>query len=157
MSSLGSKFVAAAVVAGLSGVSLSGLALPKVGDDAPSGKLEDANGKTLETKSFKGKPVLIVYEDRDTATQNEKLKQELSVLAKGDKYKSKVALAAVADVSAYDFWPASFFVKDAIRKESKKQGTTIYCDWNASFRRAFKLSAGKSSVVLIGKDRKSVV
>ncbi|MBK8253178.1 MAG: hypothetical protein IPK82_10990 [Polyangiaceae bacterium] len=154
MSSLRNKIAAAAVVAGMSGTSLSALALPKIGDDAPLGKVEDADGKTLETKSLKGKPVLIVYEDRDSATQNEKLKKELSVLAKGDKYKSKVALAAVADVSSYDFWPAKGFVKDAIREESKKQGTTIYCDWNASFRKAFKLTKGKSSIVLIGKDNK---
>ena len=45
-------------------------------------------------------------------------------------------------------------VKDAIREESKKVGTTIYCDWTGSFRKAFKLAKGKSSVVLVGKDGK---
>ncbi len=154
MSSFRNKFAAAALAAGVSGASISALALPAVGDDAPNGKVEDADGKAIETKALKGKPLLIVYEDRDSATQNEKLKKELGELAKGDKYKSKVALAAVADVSSYDFWPAKGFVKDAIREESKKQGTTIYCDWNASFRKAFKLSKGKSSIVLVGKDGK---
>lgn len=154
MSSLRNKLAAAAIAAGIAGSPLSTLALPAVGDDAPNGKLEDADGKSTETKSFKGKPLLIVYEDRDSAAQNEKLKKELGVLAKGDKYKAKVALAAVADVSSYDFWPAKGFVKDAIREESKKQGTTIYCDWNASFRKAFKLTKGKSNIVLVGKDGK---
>ena len=95
-----------------------------------------------------------MYEDKDAATQNTTLKKELGDLAKGDKYKSKIGLAAVADVSSYDFWPVKGFVKDAIREESKKAGTTIYCDWNASFRKTFKLSKGKSSVVLVGKDGK---
>jgi hypothetical protein len=154
MSSFRNKLAAAAMAAGVTGASMTALGLPAIGDDAPNGKLEDADGKAIETKTLKGKPLLIVYEDKDSATQNEKLKKELSELAKGDKYKSKVALAAVADVSSYDFWPAKGFVKDAIREESKKVGTTIYCDWTASFRKAFKLTKGKSSIVLVGKDGK---
>lgn len=154
MPSFRNKIAAAALTAGVSGVSISALALPSVGADAPDAKVEDADGRTLKVKALKGKPVLIVYEDRGSATQNEKLKKALGDLAKGDKYKSKIALAAVADVSSYDFWPAKGFVKDAIREESKKAGTTIYCDWNASFRKAFKLTQGKSSVVLVGKDGK---
>ncbi|MEZ4298431.1 MAG: YtfJ family protein [Polyangiaceae bacterium] len=154
MSSFRSKIAAIGIAAGVTGASITALGLPTVGQDAPNGKVEDADGKALETKNLKGKPILIVYEDRDSAAQNEKLKKQLGELAKGDKYKTKIALAAVADVSSYDFWPAKGFVKDAIREESKKQGTTIYCDWNASFRKAFKLTKGKSSVVLVGKDGK---
>ena len=154
MSSLRSKFAAVAFAATVSGAALSAVALPGVGDEAPSGKVEDADGKQLDTKTLKGKPILVVYEDRDSATQNATLKKELGELAKGDKYKTKIALTAVADVSAFDFWPVKGFVKDAIREESKKAGTTIYCDWNASFRKAFKLSKGKSSVLLVGKEGK---
>ncbi len=154
MASLRSKIAVAAFAATVGGATHSALALPAVGDSMPEGKVEDADGKALETKSIKGKPLLVVYEDRDTATQNAELKKELGELAKGDKYKSKIALAAVADVTAYDFWPVKGFVKDAIREESKKVGTTIYCDWNGSFRKAFKLAKGKSSVVLVGKDGK---
>lgn len=154
MSSFRNRVAAAAIAATVSGAAVPALALPTVGDEAPNGKVEDADGKQLETKTFKGKPMLIVYEDRDAAEQNTALKKELSDLAKGDKYKSKIALAAVADVSSFDFWPVKGFVKDAIREESKKAGTTIYCDWNASFRKAFKLTKGKSNIVLVGKDGK---
>lgn len=138
----------AALLAGAS----AALALPARGDKAPNAKIEDADGRVLEMKTLKGKPILVVYEDKDSAAQNQPLKDELSKLAKGDKYKRKVALAAVADVSSYDFWPVKGFVKDAIRDESKKQGTTIYCDWNGSFRAAYKLREGISSIVLIGKN-----
>lgn len=127
-------------------------ALPTVGDPMGNGHLEDADGHGVEIASFKGKPILIVYEDRDSAKQNDTLKKELARLAKGDKYKSAVALAAVANVAAFNFWPVKGFVKDAIRKESKKQGTTIFCDWTGGFRKAFKLRDNASSVVLIGKD-----
>jgi hypothetical protein len=127
-------------------------AAPKEGDAAPNARVEDADGRSTELKAFKGKPILIVYEDKDSAQQNQALKNDLSKLAKGDRYKSSVALAAVADVSSYDFWPVKGFVKDAIREESKKQGTTIYCDWSGSFRTTYKLRRGVSNVVLVGKD-----
>jgi len=127
-------------------------ALPKEGAEAPNARVEDADGRGLHISSLKGKPILIVYEDKDSAKQNQSLKDDLSKLATGDKYNSRVALAAVADVSGYDFWPVKGFVKDAIRDESKKQKTTIYCDWDGSFRKAFGIQKGASNVILIGKD-----
>jgi hypothetical protein len=127
-------------------------ALPTVGDAMVGARLEDADGKGFDIGAFKGKPILIVYEDRDSAKQNDALKKELAKLAKGDKYKSQVALAAVANVSAFNFWPVKGFVKDAIRQESKKQGTTIFCDWTGAFRKAFRMRDNASSVVLVGKE-----
>lgn len=127
-------------------------ALPKEGVTAPNARFEDVDGRATELKAFKGKPILLVYEDKDSAQQNQALKDDLAKLAKGDRYKATVALAAVADVSSYDFWPAKGFVKDAIREESKKQGTTIYCDWNGSVRTAYQLRRGVSNVILVGKD-----
>jgi predicted transcriptional regulator len=83
------------------------------------------------------------------------LKDRLAELARGDKYRGRVALAAVADVSSYNYWPVKGFVKDAIRDESRKIGTTIYCDWDSSFRSAYGFRRGVSSVVLI--DRRGYV
>lgn len=84
----------------------SALAVPKEGETAPNARFEDVDGHAFELKSFKGKPILIVYEDKDSAQQNQPLKEDLAKLAKGDRYRAAIALAAVADVSAYDFWPA---------------------------------------------------
>src|SRR4028118_1226033 len=126
--------LAAALIAGAS----AAVALPARGSKAPNaqledadgrvprrkalnGKLEDADGRVLWMKSLKGKPTLIVYEDKDSATQNQPLKNDLAKLAKGDKYKSKVALAAVADVSSYDFWPVKGFVKAATRGRGRRR------------------------------------
>lgn len=144
-------FAALAVAAALAAPAPAG-ALPAEGDRAPNARVEDADGRATELKSFRGKPILIVYEDKDSAAQNQALKDELSRLAKGDRYRKTIALAAIADVSAYNYWPVKGFVKDAIRDESKKAGTTIYCDWDGSFRSRYKLREGVSSVVLVGKD-----
>lgn len=148
-----SKFIAAAALA-TALVPNSSFALLKEGAAAPNARVEDADGKVLQLQTLKGKPILIVYEDRDSAKQNQSLKDDLSKLATGDKYKQQIALAAIADVSSYDWWPAKGFVKDAIREESKKQKTTIYCDWDGGFRKAYGIKRGVSNVILVGRDGK---
>ncbi|AKT37308.1 uncharacterized protein CMC5_014400 [Chondromyces crocatus] len=133
------------------GAPVAALALPAEGEKVPNARVEDADGRGMEMKGLRGKPILIVYEDKGSSEQNKTLKDELSKLAKGDRYKTAIALAAIADVSSYNFWPVKGFVKDAIRDESKKAGTTIYCDWDASFRKKYRLREGVSSVVLVDK------
>jgi predicted transcriptional regulator len=128
------------------------LAIPREGEAAPSARVEDADGHATDLKAFAGRPILIVYEDRDSAKQNEALKAGLAEVARGDRYRARVVLAAVADVSAWNFWPAKGFVKDAIRDESRRQGTTIYCDWTGAFRSTYQLRRGASNVVLVGRD-----
>jgi hypothetical protein len=127
-------------------------ALPAEGDAAPNARLEDADGRAVELKAFKGKAILIVYEDKDSAPQNKALKEALSQATKGDHYRSALVVAAIADVSDYDYWPAKGFVKDAIREESRKQGTTVYCDWSGAFRTTYRLKSKTSNVVLVGRD-----
>lgn len=135
----------------LTSICLISSAIPLVGELAPNARVEDADGHAVDLRSATGKPVLIVYEDKDSGTLNKPFKDELSALAKGDRYRQSVALFAIADVSAYDFWPVKGFVKDAIRDESRKFQTTIYCDWTGAFRRSLDLARGTSNVVLLGK------
>jgi hypothetical protein len=129
-------------------------AVPAVGSGRPDVTLQDGWDRTLELARYRGMPILVVYEDKDSATINQGLKEELSKLAKGDRYKRLIALVAVADVSGYDYWPVRGFVKDAIKSESHKQGTLIYCDWDGHVRGALGLHRGTSNVVLFGKDDK---
>ncbi|WP_237245015.1 MULTISPECIES: YtfJ family protein [Sorangium] len=148
------RLLAAASAGALSLALISGaaLALPTVGDRAPNARVEDADGRELQLKALRGKPILIMYEDKDSTAQNQALKDALAKLAKGDRYRRAMAVTAIADVSSYDFWPAKGFVKDAIREESRKVRATIYCDWDGSFREAYRLRRGISNVVLVGKS-----
>jgi predicted transcriptional regulator len=147
-------FAAVALVAAV--LPGAALGLPKEGTDAPDARVVDIEGHELKLAALRGKPVLIVYEDKESAKQNQPLKNELSQLTKGERYKSRIALTAIADVSGYDWWPAKGFIKDAIKEESKKHNTTIYCDWDGSFRKALKLRSGVSNVILIGRDGKVI-
>lgn len=118
----------------------------------PSVVLRDAWDRTYDLANTQGRPLLVLYEDKGSANQNDALKSELAQLAKGDAYKNKIGLVAIADVSSYDYWPARGFVKDAIKSESQKQGTNIYCDWKGTVRSAFSFERGLSNVVLYDKD-----
>ncbi|MCA9526130.1 MAG: hypothetical protein KC657_38450 [Myxococcales bacterium] len=130
------------------------LALPSVGDARPQVTLVDAWDRTLQIGAAANKPILVVYEDSSSAKQNQALKDELAKLAKSGKYKEAITLVAVADLAGYDYWPVKGFVKDAIRDESRKFGTTIFCDWNGAARAKIGLKRGVSNVILYGRDGK---
>lgn len=129
-------------------------ALPQAGTQAPVARAETVDGKVLAPHTLGGKVALIFYEDKDSSSQNKALKDAIKAQGKSPGHKDNVVIYAVADVSAYDYWPARGFVKDAIRKEERKSGTPIYLDWNGSFRSAFSFQAGSSNLVLLGPDNK---
>ncbi len=151
--------VSLAVFAGAGAGSCAGIgsvreaqALGLVGTLRPAAQVIDADGHTLDLRAVNGKPMLVLYEDQESAKLNDAFKADLAHLAKGDRYRSSVALVPVADLQSFDFWPARGFVKDAIRSESKKAGTTIYCDWDGAFQRAAGFKRGTSSVLLVGRN-----
>ena len=90
-------------------------ALPGVGATRPELRLIDGWDRMLVVDRTANKPILVVYEDKDSATQNQPLKDELARIARGDRYKEAIALIAVADVEGYAYWPIRGFVKDAIQ------------------------------------------
>lgn len=127
-------------------------ALAPAGSIRPAARVVDADDRVLDLRAVNGKPILVIYEDQSSAKMNDALKVDLALLARGDRYRAAVVLVPVADVQDYDFWPARGFVKDAIRGESKKIGSTIYCDWDGTFQRSAGFQRGTSSVLLIGRD-----
>jgi hypothetical protein len=131
-------------------------AAPPLGATRPALRLVDAWDRPFDLSQVGGRPLLVIYEDQSSVRQNAPLKDELSRLARGDRYRSRIVLAAVADVSGYDFWPVRGFVKDAIRDESRKAGTSIYCDWSGEARRAFRAPPSTSTVILYDRESKVV-
>jgi hypothetical protein len=154
MNSFSRRAVVFLGVAGLVGSGLGvapALAIPKEGAAVGSARVEDAEGGGLELKSLKGKPFVIVYDDKTSAPKSEALRREVVALSKTDAYKSKLGVVIVADVSPYDFWPAKGIVIDAVRAETRKQGITVYCDWRGDLRTAYKFKGDISNVVLVAR------
>jgi predicted transcriptional regulator len=127
-------------------------ATPKEGERAPDARVEDADGRPMDIRSQKGKTLVLFYEGKDSASQNDALKREVAKLVKTERFRSSTVLAAVGDVSDYDYWPVKGIVKDKIREEAQKAGWPIFCDWDGGFRTAYKLRRGVSNVIVIGKS-----
>lgn len=122
--------------------------LPKPAAERPHVRLVDAWNRAIHLDALGVQPVLVVYEDKGSAEQNAALKRELSNLARGDRYRSKVRVVPIADLEGYDYWPVRGFVRDAVQEESAKVGIPIYCDWDGAARTALEVRRGVSSVVL---------
>jgi hypothetical protein len=148
----GQVALATALVGALALAATSAQALLPLGALRPVASVFDADDRKLDLRSINGKPMLILYEDKDSAKLNDAFKADLSRLARGDRYKNSVALVPVADVQSFDFWPIRGFVKDSIRGESKKVGATIYCDWDGGLQRSAGFRRGTSSIILVGRD-----
>jgi predicted transcriptional regulator len=146
MSSASAVLVAAALG------SLPASACPKEGEAFANARVEDADDHALELKSLKGKPFVIVYDDRASASTSESFRKELMKVAKSAPYRSSVSVVLTANVGPYNYWPVKGVVKDAVRDSSKKQGTTVYCDWTGELRSAYHFKDGVSNVVVVGKD-----
>ena len=125
----------------------SAVALPKVGAARQSVHLVDGWDRDVNLASFK-RPVLIVYEDKDSASQNQALKDDLADLQKSSNYRKGVAHIIVADTSSYDYWPAKGIAKGELRKWSNKLGIVVYSDFSADVRTRLQLEKGLSNVVL---------
>ncbi len=121
-----------------------------MGSKAPSAaRVLDVDDRALSIGDLSGGPALLMYEDRDSSKLNEPVKRELEKVVGASPELRKVRIVAVADVSAYDFWPAKGAVKDAIRDEQKRSKMTIWLDWTADFRSKLALDEGTSNVVLL--------
>jgi Bacterial protein of unknown function (YtfJ_HI0045) len=127
--------------------SSAALALPKLGEPRPNVVLKDAWDRTYDLANVGARPLLLVYEDKESSSQNQAFKDELAKMAKG-QHIDRIVLAAVADVDGYDYWPARGFVKDAIRSQSVAMGTSIFCDWSGSLRARLGLRRSQSTVIL---------
>ena len=129
-------------------------ALPAVGTPPAPATVEALGGESFKTRDLRGKTTLIFYENKDTTKQNRALKLALERQKKREGYGENVRIVAVADVSAWNFWPAKGFVQDAIREQEHKAGYPIYLDWSGDFGKSLKANDNASNVVLVGPDGK---
>jgi hypothetical protein len=134
--------------------SSAGFALPETESARPALAFADAEDSKVDLRGFNGKALVVVLENKESASQNLAFKSELAALGLSKELREGYTLVPIADVEGYDYWPARGFVKDAIRSESKKIGRTVWIDWGGSARKAFGASKDKSVVLVYGKNGK---
>ncbi len=99
------QLVAAAAMSSALAASVA-FALPRTETTVPRATVQSLGGKTLDTRTSQSRMSLIFYVDKDATQQNKALKDALKAQGKNKRRKANVDVYAVADVSAWDFWPA---------------------------------------------------
>ncbi len=119
---------------------------------APEFALEGTSGQTRRLRDYRGRVVILIYEDRDSNQQNDALKRELAEHARAQDLTRDVAVVPVANLSSYDFWPASGFARDAVVDIARQQGMEILIDWSNSMSGAYRFRPSTSYVMVLSRE-----
>ncbi|MCB2228179.1 MAG: hypothetical protein KQH53_15975 [Desulfarculaceae bacterium] len=131
---------------------LPGAAL-EVGQNAPAFSVQSGEEKTLDSASLQGKAVVLFYEARDAVEKSRELKDALNVFYKAQppELQGRVVRLAVVDCSGAS-WPFKGLWRDGLIDASKKEGITVYGDWDGKMRAAYGLPEDGSSFLVIGPN-----
>jgi len=115
--------------------------------------LADSRDGPVRLSSYRGKPLVLFYEDRESSEQNARLKKALHQRAEAAQLSQAAHVLGVANVAAYDFWPARGFVLAAIRDVEERERIPVLVDWKRALGAApWRLPEGASSVVLLDAE-----
>ncbi|MFY0563913.1 TlpA family protein disulfide reductase [Archangium lansingense] len=99
---------------------------------------------------WRGKPVILFYEDRHSTTLNSPLKEALFSRGQELGLLDAAHVVAVANLESFDFFPARGIALSHVRDEEKKWGIPILVDLKGTLGRApWNLPTKTSSVVLL--------
>lgn len=112
-------------------------------------QLSSTSDAVLRVAQYRGKPVILFYEDKDSGELNRKLKDELIHRARKRGLLDAAHVLPVANVAKFDWLPAKQFALAAIRSEEKKAGVPILIDWRGTLSKALWSLPSKSSSVLV--------
>lgn len=111
--------------------------------------LETSRGSTTRLSALWAKPTVLFYEDRDSTALNQHVKTALAEQGRQRQLQDQVTVVAVANVAAWDWFPARDFVLAAVRDIEKKVNVPVYLDFKGSLAAAPWGLPPKSSTVLV--------
>jgi hypothetical protein len=111
--------------------------------------VENSSGSTTRLSTLWAKPTVLFYEDRDSTALNEHVKTALAERGRDEKLQQQVAVVAVANVAAWNWFPARNFVLAAVKDIEKKVKQPVYLDFTGSLSASPWNLPPKSSTVLV--------
>jgi hypothetical protein len=115
--------------------------------------LRGSNGKEVALSRWRGKPVILFYEDRHSTTLNSPLKEALFSRGQELGLLDAAFVVAVANLESFNFFPARGIALSHVRDEEKKWGIPILVDLKGTLGAApWSLPTKTSSVVLLDGD-----
>ncbi|MFY1827713.1 hypothetical protein ACN47A_17460 [Myxococcus fulvus] len=104
----------------------------------------------MRLSRWRGKPVILFYEDKDSTKLNAGLKEELFARGKERNLLGAATVVAVANLMKFDFFPARQIALSYVRDEEKKVGVPILVDLNGTMGAApWTLPLKTSNVLLL--------
>jgi len=117
------------------------------------GVVVTTRGEDLRLGTLWGKPTILFYEDRDSTQLNQPFKELLFRRGREAKLLDAASVVAVANLKAFDFFPARQFALAAVRDAEKKAGIPVYVDFRGSLTVApAALPANTSSVLVLDRQ-----
>ncbi|MCX5750103.1 MAG: redoxin domain-containing protein [Candidatus Saganbacteria bacterium] len=124
-----------------------------VGSPAPAFKITSGDGKALALENLKGKVSVILYETKDIVEKNRPLKKALTDFSASLPDNVKPNLIAVPVINCTGaFWPFTSVWQSGLVDNSKKEGLTIYGDWDGKMDKAYGMKDNDSNIVIIDQN-----
>ncbi|MBZ4415466.1 peroxiredoxin [Myxococcus sp. RHSTA-1-4] len=143
-------WIAGALMAALAVGSAQGGAPPPGPVDAT---LRTSGGEQVRLSRWRGKPVILFYEDKDSTTLNSPLKETLFARGKERGLLDAAWVVAVANLQKFDFFPARQIALSYVRDEEKKVGVPILVDLDGTLGAApWELPMKTSNVLLLDAE-----
>lgn len=117
---------------------------------AMDARVSNTRGQSVWLAQKWGKPTVLFYEDKDGTFQNQPLKDALFQKGKEKGLLERVSVVAVANVRAFDWFPAKNFVVAAVKDAEAKSGIPVYIDWTGALSaQPWSLDAEGSTVLVV--------
>lgn len=130
-------------------------AAPAEGAPAPAFQVTAGDGQVMALDQLKGKTAIIMYETRETVEQNRAAKNALAeLLAREAGGRAGPAVVPVINCSSA-VWPLTRIWQANLRRNSAKEGLTIYGDWDGRMAADYGMRPEASNILLI--DRQSII
>lgn len=123
------------------------------GEPAPNFLVESGDSRKLSLDNVRGRVVVLFYESRHVIKKNFGLKDELTrlYLAQPEAIQRDIFRLVVIDCSEAIF-PTLPIWKRQLRANSRKEGFTIYGDWNRTMFKEYGMKAEDSNFLIIDKQ-----
>lgn len=127
----------------------------EINSAAPDFRVKSGNDQELTLAMLQGKVTTLFYETKELVEKNRPLKSALKelYLAQPERLKQDWARVPIIDCDSAA-WPITQIWQYKLKENSKKEGITIYGDWDGKFRAEYEMQPNESNVVIIDRQGK---
>lgn len=114
--------------------------------------LESSGGGNRTLEAYRGKVVVLFYEDRHHTETNARVKEAVGRYGLANGLQDKVAVVAVANLKGFDFAPASTIARKAIQTIASRFKIEILMDWRGALIDGLGMKDANANVAVIDPD-----